>query len=158
MRRLLPLLALLVLAFPAHAAAQAPEPQASLPDIEDEVMCPICGVPLEHATEAPQAERERAYIRALIAEGLTKEEIKDRLVAEYGDEVLALPEAEGFDLAAWVVPVLGVLIAAGAVGFGLVRWRRNAAIAEGATDAGDRAAVPTDEAKRLDEDIARYKL
>ena len=46
-------LASLALALPSLAAAQSPdeqfqgisrEPQASLPDIEDEVMCPICGV------------------------------------------------------------------------------------------------------------------
>ena len=44
----------LVLATPAAA-----EPQASLPDIEDEVMCPICGTLLQ-LSDAPQAERERS--------------------------------------------------------------------------------------------------
>jgi cytochrome c-type biogenesis protein CcmH len=153
-RRLALLLALAALAPAAAASAQAPEPQASLPDIEDEVMCPICGVPLEHAMEAPQAQRERAYIRELIAQGLTKEEIKDRLVAEYGNEVLAVPEAEGFDLAAWLVPGLAILLAAGAIAVGLVRWRRNAATRE----AGAEEAVEDDEAKRLAEDLSRYKL
>ncbi|MFM9043819.1 MAG: hypothetical protein ACKOPI_06765, partial [bacterium] len=42
--------------------------QASLPDIEDEVMCPICGTILE-ASNSPQAEREREFIRAQIAQG-----------------------------------------------------------------------------------------
>ena len=76
---------------------------ASLPDIEDEVMCPICGTMLE-LSEAPQAERERAFIRRLIAEGQSKDEIKDELVAEYGPEVLAVPDTEGFDLVAWILP------------------------------------------------------
>src|SRR3990170_4027616 len=103
MRVALALLAALALA-PAGALAQAPEPQTSLTDIEDEVMCPICGVPLEHAIDAPQAQQERQYIRELIAQGLTKDEIKDRLVAEFGEEVLATPSGEGFDLAAWLRP------------------------------------------------------
>ena len=94
-----------MLALPAAAAAQ--EPQTSLPDIEDEVMCPICGVTLELATEAPQAIQEREFIRERIAEGQTKDEIKDALVAEFGPEVLAVPEAKGFDLAAWLVPGVG---------------------------------------------------
>ena len=68
----------------------AATPQTELPDIEDEVMCPICGTLLELA-ESPQAERERVYISRLIAEGKTKAEIKDALVAQYGDRVLALP-------------------------------------------------------------------
>jgi cytochrome c-type biogenesis protein CcmH len=52
--------------------AAASEPRASLTDIEDEVMCPICGTPLNLAA-APQAERERAFIRRLIARGETKQ-------------------------------------------------------------------------------------
>ena len=67
-------------------------------------MCPVCGVTLELATESPQAIQERDFIRKLIAQGLTKDEIKDRLVAEFGPEVLAEPGDSGFDLAAWLVP------------------------------------------------------
>ena len=43
-------------------AAPAPAaPQTSIADVEDEVMCPICGTLLELA-ESPQAQRERAFI------------------------------------------------------------------------------------------------
>ena len=99
-RRAALLVAVALLAVPPLAAAQSAEPQTSLPDIEDEVMCIVCGVPLELATEAPQANQERDFIRELIAQGLTKDEIKDRLVAEFGSEVLATPDNSGFDLAA----------------------------------------------------------
>ena len=155
MRRLAAILAL-TLALPAAALAQ--QPQASLPDIEDEVMCPICGVPLELATEAPQAIQEREFIRERIERGLTKEEIKDDLVAEFGPEVLALPEAEGFDLAAWLVPGVALVIAAGAILLGLRRWRRESG------DGGGGSAEPPPEdlgeadAERLDADLARYEL
>ena len=98
----------LALLVPAAAGAQ----QASLPDIEDEVMCPICGTTLE-LSDSPQAERERELIRGLIAEGQSKDEIKDALVAEYGEDVLAVPDSDGFDLTAWVVPALGIALAAG---------------------------------------------
>jgi len=147
----------LVLALAAPAAA---EPRASLPDIEDEVMCPICGVTLELATEAPQAIQEREFIRELIAEGQTKEQIKDALVAEFGDQVLAVPETEGFDLAAWLVPGAAIVIAAGAIFVGLRRWRR----AGRDDDAGGGSAEPPgeglseEESERLDADLARYEL
>ncbi len=94
--------ALLALALPAVAVAKCP--QTTLGDVEDEVMCPVCGTPLELASEAPQAERERALITRLVDDCQTKEQVKARLVAEYGDEVLALPDDEGFDLAAYLVP------------------------------------------------------
>jgi cytochrome c-type biogenesis protein CcmH/NrfF len=72
-------------------------------------MCPTCGTPLNLATDAPLANDERALIRRLIAQGYTKDEIKHRLVQEFGPNVLALPRARGFDLTAYLVPiVLGV--------------------------------------------------
>jgi cytochrome c-type biogenesis protein CcmH len=148
------LLAALAVALPGAALAQAPEPQTSLPDIEDEVMCTICGVPLEHAIDAPQAQQERQFIRELIAQGLTKDEIKDRLVAEYGEEVLAIPGDEGFDLAAWLVPGAALIAAAVAIFVGLRRWRG----AGGSAESGAPEAVSGDDARRLDEDLARYKL
>lgn len=149
-RLLLPLLAL-ALTF-AAAPAQAQEPQASLPDIEDEVMCIVCGVVLEHAIEAPQAIQERELIRDLIAQGLTKDEIKDRLVAEYGEEVLAVPSNEGFDLAAWLVPGAAIAVAAVAIFIGLRRWRRTDRAAPAAPGPADA------DSSRLDEDLARYEL
>jgi cytochrome c-type biogenesis protein CcmH len=140
------------------AASLAAEPQASLPDIEDEVMCIVCGVPLELATESPQANQERDLIRSLIAQGLTKDEIKDRLVAQYGTEVLATPDNSGFDLAAWVVPGAAIVIAGVAIVVGLRRWRK-----AGTTPSGGGSAVPEpplddEDSKRLDADLARYDL
>jgi cytochrome c-type biogenesis protein CcmH len=150
------LLVALVTAVPA--AAQSPTPRASLPDIEDEVMCIVCGVPLELATEAPQAIQERNLIRHLIAQGLTKEEIKDRLVAEYGPNVLATPDDSGFDLAAWLVPGAGIVVAAIAIAIGLRRWRRRGGDGDSAEPPDGDGTISDSDAKRLDEDLARYRL
>lgn len=126
------------------------EPNATLPDIEDEVMCPVCGTALQLAN-APQAERQRAFINRLIAQGKTKEEIKDALVAEYGPDVLALPEPEGFDLAAYVLPIVGVLAALLAIGLAARRWRRSAAASP-----APATALDSDEEARLEADLRRY--
>jgi cytochrome c-type biogenesis protein CcmH/NrfF len=134
------------------ALSQAPESQTSLPDIEDEVMCPVCGTTLELASESPQAIREREFIRGLIAEGRTKEEIKDALVAEFGEEVLATPGDEGFDLVAWVVPGLAILLAGGAIFVGLRRWRR----ADDRAAADAPAELGAEDAARLKADLERY--
>ena len=134
---------------PASSAAQG----ASLPDIEDEVMCPICGTLLE-LSEAPQADRQRVFIRRLIAEGRDKEQIKDALVAEYGEEVLATPEGSGFDLSAYLVPIVAFVVALGALIAGVLRWRRSA---ESSPPAGVTAPQGKD-AERLESDLARYDL
>jgi cytochrome c-type biogenesis protein CcmH len=136
-------------------ATPATEPKASLPDIEDEVMCPVCGTLLALAAEAPQANDQRKLIRRLIDQGLTKEEIKERLVDEFGPEVLATPDTEGFDLAAWVVPGLAIVLVGGAIFVGLRRWRRDGGDDDEPPAAGGLAS---EDAKRLDEDLARYEL
>ncbi len=82
-RTILTLLTALAVASALAAPALAAEPRTSLPDIEDEVMCPVCGTALNVA-ESPQAYRQREFIRGLVAQGLTKAQIKERLVDEYG--------------------------------------------------------------------------
>jgi cytochrome c-type biogenesis protein CcmH len=135
------------------APSEASDAQTSLADIEDEVMCPICGTTLQ-LSQSPQAERERVFIQRLIAEGATKDEVKDALVAEYGPEVLALPETEGFDLAAWLVPAGAIVVAGVAIVFGLRRWRRDGDRVEGERP----AALDSEDQERLDRDLARYDL
>lgn len=148
------LLGLAALALLAPAAGAAP--RASLHEIEAEVMCPVCGTLLQLA-ESPQALREKAFVRRLIAEGKTKQQIKDALVAEYGEEVLALPKGKGFNLSAYLVPAIAFVVALIALALGVMRWRR----AGGPPDDGARprpqGPSPEDDA-RLDADLARYDL
>jgi cytochrome c-type biogenesis protein CcmH/NrfF len=148
-RRLAALAALALLAAPASAAAACPK--TTLGDVEDEVMCLVCGTPLAVATEAPQAQRERDLIQRLIARCRSKDEIKQALAAQYGDRVLATPDDSGFDLAAWLIPALIVLLGAAAVAFSVRRWRR-------ARRPGGPAAGSTAATARLDADIDRYDL
>ncbi len=132
-------------------AASAATPQTNLADIEDEVMCTVCGTLLE-LSEAPQAERQRALIRRLIDEGKTKDEIKDALVAEYGSEVLATPGGSGFDLVAWLVPGLAILGAGTAIGiYALRRSRRRPSSTR-------PPPIEASDVSRLDEDMSRYEL
>jgi cytochrome c-type biogenesis protein CcmH len=144
-------LALVALLAPS-ASGFRPQPRTSLPDIEDEVMCPICGTLLE-LSESPQADRERVFIRRLIAEGRSKQEIKDALVAEYGRSVLATPKGSGFDLTAYVVPIAAFLLAAIAIVVGVRRWRRSARREE-----TEPTAPSGEDAERLESDLAHYDL
>jgi cytochrome c-type biogenesis protein CcmH len=126
----------------------AAEPQTTLPDVEDEVMCVECRTALNVST-APVADQERAFIRARIAEGMTKEEIKAALVEEYGPDVLAEPPSEGFDVAAWLVPAGLVALAALGIVVLARRWRRSES-----TPAGPELD-PAD-ARRLDAELSAF--
>jgi cytochrome c-type biogenesis protein CcmH/NrfF len=149
------LVAALALALLAPAAGAVET--ASLTEIEKQVMCPVCGTLLQLA-ESPQAQRERVFINHLIDEGKSEGEIKDALVAEYGDEVLALPPNSGFSLSAYVVPILALLVAAAALAIGVLRWRRAGGGRDG-DDGAARPAAPSErDSERLDADLARYDL
>jgi cytochrome c-type biogenesis protein CcmH len=156
MRRAAVLLAVLVMgALPAAAVAKDC-PQTTLGDIEDEVMCPVCGTPLGLASESPQAQRERAYIERLIAQCRSKDQVKRALVAEFGDSVLALPGDEGDtsvgDVLVYVVPALGIVLAAAGIAFAVVRWRRPP------RQAGSGGAIATADGAHLEDDMERYDL
>ena len=137
----------LVLVLGLTAAA---EPKTTLPDVEDEVMCVECRTALNVST-APVANQERQFIREKIAQGLTKKQIKAALVDAYGPDVLAEPEAKGFDLSAWIVPGVLVAVAALGVAFMARRWRRTtpAQTAEGPD-------LDPDDARRLDQELATF--
>jgi cytochrome c-type biogenesis protein CcmH len=153
----------MVLAAPPAALASGSQagpavaPRTTLPDVEDEVMCPICGTAL-NLSFSPQADRERAYIRREIAAGKTKDQIKGDLVAQYGTQVLAEPPKSGFDLAAWLVPGAALLIAVIAIAIGLRRWRRAGRRAGEAPSSADDPPLDPSDAERLDADLARYDL
>ncbi|HWT91389.1 MAG TPA: cytochrome c-type biogenesis protein CcmH [Solirubrobacteraceae bacterium] len=147
----LALLAVLALSVPATFAAT---PKTSLPDVEDEVMCVSCRVALNVA-ESPQAYRQRELIRTLVDQGLTKDQIKDRLVAEYGPAVLAMPKQDdGLGWAAYAIPVVVVVVLVALAMLLLPRWRRRAPAPMVAAGAGAGAGSASDaELARLDADL-----
>jgi cytochrome c-type biogenesis protein CcmH/NrfF len=153
--RLLCLIALLALAA-APANAMAAQPRASFNDLEDEVMCDVCGVPLNIA-ESPRAEQQRTEIKGMIAKGMTKKQIKAELVSRYGPSILATPENHGFELAAYLVPIAAVLAALAALAIALPRWRRRRPSASDEEDPdADAPALSAADRRRLDEDMARF--
>jgi cytochrome c-type biogenesis protein CcmH/NrfF len=148
-------LAAAALAIAPGAASATPMPRASLTDVEDGVMCLVCHTPLA-VSESPQANAERDFIRALIARGETKAQIDDALVAQYGPGVLALPRAHGFNLTIYVLPPALVLLGVAILAFTLPRWRRRARARAAIAAPSGQTLDPAD-ARRLDEELARYR-
>ena len=146
-------------AIPATTATPiaAIAPRTTLPAVESQVMCVTCKIPLTVA-QSPQADRERAYIEELIAQGQSEEQVKQSLVAQYGPSVLALPSTNGFDLTAYLVPIAVVLFVAGLLALMLPRWRRRVRVsaAAAAGGAGGASEITPADAARLEADLARF--
>lgn len=96
---------------PAAVSAQAP-----VPDIENEVLriskslyCPVCtGVPLD-VCETQACVQWRALIREKLAAGENEAQIRQYFIAQYGARVLGAPPPEGFNLGAYILPVVALL-------------------------------------------------
>jgi cytochrome c-type biogenesis protein CcmH/NrfF len=131
------------------AGSAATPPNAA--DLESEIVCPVCETTLDQSN-APIALRMKAFIRQRIAAGDSEEQIKDALVAEFGEEVLAEPPGGGFGLLAWLLPL--VALAAGAIAVALLvrRWS-----ARRTPEPGDEEAPLDPQLERLvDEELARF--
>ena len=145
-------LALLALAFAGAASASESRPTSA--ELESELVCPVCETTLD-TSDAPVARRMKAYIRARIAAGDTKSEIKAELVDQFGTAVLAVPPRRGFDLVAWLLPLAGLGIGLVAVGALAWRWSRVRGDAPPAGDEGE----PLDPVleRRLDDELEKFE-
>ena len=143
----------LVLAAPVAASEQHP----TLPELEGQLMCPICeGETLAQST-SPAAQRIKVEIQQRIAAGDTRSQIKSRLVDEWGTRILAAPPRHGFDLLAWLLPIVGVLGGAAVLGVLAWRWTRERE-PEPAPQRWSLNGHPLgpEEERRLDEELARF--
>jgi cytochrome c-type biogenesis protein CcmH len=132
----------------AGGAGAAPNPA----DLEAELVCPTCHTTLDQS-DAPVARRMKQIIRQRIRAGATEQQIKDELVAQFGQGVLATPPRSGFDLLAWLLPLTGLVVGAAAVGALAWTWSRRR------RDELPGPVEPLDPAveRRLDDELARFE-
>jgi cytochrome c-type biogenesis protein CcmH len=146
----------LLLALGAAGTAAASERQPTLPELERELICPTCHESLA-VSSSPIADRMRSFIRARIAAGDTKSEIKSKLVDQFGESVLAAPPKHGFNLLAWLLPFAGLGLGGAALAVLARRWRRAREDAV-PTDLSGNGRGPLDPEleRRVDEELARF--
>jgi cytochrome c-type biogenesis protein CcmH len=118
--------------------------------MEGEVMCPTCHTTLDQS-DSPIAQRMKVYIAGRIAAGDTKTKIENELIGTFGDSVIARPSTHGFDLIAWLLPLIGLLGGAAVVGYAAWRWSH-------ARGPSGEAEPPLDAEveRRIDDELARY--
>ena len=152
MKLLAVLAAALLLAAPAAASEQHP----TLNELENQIMCPVCAGETLAQSDSPAAAQVKRYIQGRIAAGDTRSQIKRELVAQYGTRILAAPPRHGFDLLAWVLPLAGILSAAGAMGVLAWRWSRRGEEQVAPTWSQNGRPLDPELEARLDEELARF--
>ena len=136
-----------LLAVGATGAGAAAPPNAA--DLESEIVCPVCETTLDQSN-APIAQRMKAFIRVRITAGDSEQEIKDALVAQFGEGVLARPPRGGFGALAWALPLVALAVGAVAVAFLVRTWSRRRVVE------ADEAPLDPRLERLVDEELARF--
>ncbi len=112
-----------------NIATAAGSPEQVEKDIGNNVYC-MCGcvTALNHCPHenCPVKSEMHKIIRTDLAQGKAEPAILQDLVARYGLKVLASPPTQGFNLTAWILPGVGLIIGLFAAITIVRRWRRPA--------------------------------
>lgn len=135
----------------SSAAAQTPPRSGEVLQVHPEareaiskIKSPYCpGLMLEVCTSSGGA-MLRDSIQEMAEDGMASEEIVEAILARHGEEWRAEPRPEGTGLWAWLLPPVGLVVGAGAVGVVLARRRRT-------TEALDPISLTEDDEQRLEE-------
>lgn len=116
----------------AFAAAQTPTPN-EINVVARELWCPLCnGVRLDNC-DLQACIQMREVIAQKLEAGENTETIKAYFVTQYGDVVLGQPPREGFNLIAYIFPILATVVGIGWVIYLVLSWRKRQVVAATAT-------------------------
>ena len=121
---------LLIAALAFLVSACAVMGNSDVPDIErraqrlnETIMCPVCPGESIDQSANPLADQMRAIVDEKLSDGWTDRQIEDFFVERYGPSVLLQPPAQGFSMAAWIVPPVAFALAVVSLLLTL-RWMR----------------------------------
>lgn len=118
------------------AATLNPEREEMVRRLASELRCPVCQGLSVQDSPTELSMQMKAVIRGQLEQGKTPDEVRAYFVARYGEWILLKPEASGFNLVIYFLP-LAMLLAGGVwVAFTVRRWRKHG---------GDVAPYPAEE-------------
>ena len=137
----------------APVLAQTPTPN-QVNEVAKDLWCPLCsGVRLDNC-ELTACVQMREVIGQKLEAGEGKEQIKAYFVEQYGDVVLGQPSKQGFNLIAWIFPILAAVVGLGWIAYLVITWRRRRpAPALPARSADQPAGTDDDYLKRVEQEL-----
>jgi cytochrome c-type biogenesis protein CcmH len=92
--------------------------------VSSELRCPVCQGESIQDSPAALAQEMRAIVREQLAAGRTPEEVKAYFVDKYGEWILLRPEARGWNLLVYLLPLVALLIGAMVIARATRRWTK----------------------------------
>jgi cytochrome c-type biogenesis protein CcmH len=141
------------LATPAFSAA-------TLDDVSQGLTCQCgCGLTVANCNhpECSFSVPLRGEISRMIDKGMDRPAIIAIYRAKFGEKILSAPTTEGFNLLAWVMPFLALLIGGGFIVMMLGRWRQETPLLPSGSEAAARTGATVDPQlrKQLEAEVKR---
>jgi cytochrome c-type biogenesis protein CcmH len=92
----------------------------------------------------------REHIDTMLAHGMGRAEIISYFRKQYGEKVLSAPTAQGFNLLAWTMPFVALMIGGGLVVLMMGRWRGAPSTPGSASESAPDASGKPDAADKFD--------
>ena len=96
---------------PFNSGASLPYDEAQAQAIDRQIMCPVCPAESIDQAQVPIARQMRQMVRNQLAQGASQKEILEFFAERYGPDILASPPKSGFNLVAWIFPLVAVAAA-----------------------------------------------
>ena len=156
-RSLLIVLALLALVSAAWSymfIAYPPQPTLDqrVHDVGEQLKCPVCQHESVADSSASIAEQMRLVIRQQLQEGRSEQQVLQYFAARYGNQILLTPPVQGFNLLAWLMPVVMLLLGLGLLTFVVRDWYGLARLHPVSAEANQEEAE-----LQLDPQLERYR-
>jgi cytochrome c-type biogenesis protein CcmH/NrfF len=140
----------------AGAPSKASASAVTTKEIEEALTCQCgCGLTVHSCNhlQCGSGIPLKQEVQLLVSQGLGRDEILVHFRDKYGEKILSAPVAEGFNLAAWILPFVVLAGGAAAVATTLARWRvaREGSVPEG----GAPRSLSELDRRRLESELAK---
>lgn len=135
-----------------RAFAQSPNVDSEVIRIAKNLYCPVCPATPLDVCSTQACVQWRDLIKQKLVAGENEDQIRAYFVAQYGDRVLGAPPPEGFNLGAYLLPLLLLLAGGGVLFFTLRGWVKSRASASPEMPAP--AAIGGEYAARIARELA----
>ena len=113
------------------ATSDDPVLEARTRAIAAQLRCPVCqGLSIQDSP-SELAQEMKALVREQLVQGRSADEIKRYFVARYGEWILLQPDARGFNLAIYILPLLALVCGIAVVALLVRRWTAGRAVFAG---------------------------
>ena len=142
-----------VAAAPEQTATTDPSLEANLDQLITSVYC-YCGCVRETIQNCVcgTAQQIETDFRNRLSAGGTVQQIRADYLTRYGTQYSALMPAEGFNIVAYAVPAV-IIVLIGVIVFLVLRFKRKAALAESSVSTEPQDSALTDQYERIEEEL-----